>query len=84
MSAVKLLAPLRRFFWRHVVRYDSEICNWCGVPVGRCFGSWWHAPDELWLTVMPTKAGILCPRCFTDALIKKGILVWWQPVVEPK
>lgn len=39
---------LRRWFWLHIGRYKSELCQDCG---GRYMTLIWWAPDELWRTV---------------------------------
>jgi hypothetical protein len=76
------LRAMRRVYWRHVRRYDGEICDRCGRPVGRCTGSWWCAPDALWRDLNGGFAGVMCPPCFTAAAESVGIFVHWEATVE--
>jgi len=69
------LALLRALWWRHVRRYEYEVCHMCGRPVGRCTGSWWRADDELWIDGGGPLWGVLCPPCFTRCCDAAG-----QPV----
>jgi hypothetical protein len=55
--------------------YDGEICEDCERPVARCIGSWWRAPDDLWVEVVGDKGGILCPHCFRVRCVEKGLPV---------
>lgn len=71
----------RRFYWRHVRRYDGEICHDCGRPVARAVGSWWRATDLLWLRVVRDNRTILCPRCFIARADAHGITgIYFQTV----
>jgi hypothetical protein len=88
------MAPLRAFFWRYIMHWETEICEECGGPVGRSTGSWWHADDDLWIEVTePTSIeeagrgrrignGCLCPVCFTRVCEDKGIHIFWHARVE--
>lgn len=72
-----------RAFWHYIVRrYRYEVCKNCGRPVGPHTHSWWLAPDELWLAVMDVPSGVVCPPCFTDAALARGIHVRWEVVQE--
>lgn len=77
-------SELRRWYWRFVRRHAYEICQDCGGPVFRRVGTWWSAPDELWCEVVGTEYGALCPPCFTARCDAKGLLVFWQPVVDAR
>lgn len=74
-------AEARRWWWRFVRRYPCELCTDCGRPVGRCTDSWWRAPDELWLEVTGSDAGVLCPPCFTNRCRTRGIPLHYEAVV---
>jgi hypothetical protein len=74
-------AKLRWVYWRHVRRYDSEVCHECGRPVMRGIASWWHAPDELWQEVGGPKRGVLCPACFSEWARAKGRLIYYTATV---
>jgi ribosomal protein L34E len=72
-----------RALWHVVVRrYDAEICDDCGRPVGRGIRSWWHAPDDLWMHINGGYAGVLCPACFTERCDAQGIWIHWVATVE--
>lgn len=73
-------ARLRAAFDYLVRRYRYEMCRSCGGRVGRAFAerSYWHAPDELWLAVVGSPAGVLCPGCFTAQCEAHGIFVRWE------
>lgn len=65
-----LRAKVAWIYWRHVRRYDSEVCHRCGRPVARGIGTWWHAPDWLWaMTSGPFN--ILCPACFVERALSE-------------
>jgi hypothetical protein len=67
-----------RAFWHHVVRgYRYEICGECGRPVGLV----WFAPDDLWLEVSGSEAGISCIPCFDAKLESRGVYVSWRPTL---
>ena len=72
-------AALRGLYWTFVRRYAYEVCT-CGRRVGVGIGghSWW-APDALWLKVMPSHSGVLCPSCFTERAEAKGLWLYWAP-----
>lgn len=76
------VALLRALWWRHVRRYAYEVCDHCGQPVGRCTGSWWRAPELLWLKVNRSENGVLCPPCFTARADALGLAVHWEAVIE--
>ncbi|MDF2751693.1 MAG: hypothetical protein K0S82_75 [Gaiellaceae bacterium] len=62
--------------------YRGEVCEDCGFPVAFFVSSYWTAPDELWLAVMGTDAGILCPPCFTGRARDQGKYVSWRAEIE--
>ena len=73
---------LARALWLTLVAgHDSELCQECG---GRYRGLLWHAPDPLWLELMPSKAGTLCPTCFARKAHEAGIRLSWVPVVTAR
>ena len=74
-------AKVRWFYWRHVRRYDYEVCHRCGRPVMRSM-SWWHADDLLWVRAGGGHYGILCPPCFTVEAAASGIPVHWKATLE--
>lgn len=68
-----------RGFWNLMARgYRYEICMACGRPVGPHTGSWWAAPDDLWLRVVGDPHGVVCPPCFTRKAEALGIPVFWR------
>lgn len=72
------LTARARAFWHHVVRgYRYEICRECGRPVGLV----WLAPNDLWLAVFGTEAGIRCIPCFNAELESRGVYVSWRPTL---
>lgn len=74
-------AGLRGLWWWLIRRYAFELCQDCGRPVGRAIaGTWWRAPDELWLRVVGTQGGTLCPQHFTDRAERQGIRIHWEAV----
>jgi hypothetical protein len=75
-------ARLRGFWHSMVRRYRYELCMHCGRPVGPHTGSWWLAPDELWLRVIGDPTGVVCPPCFTHAADEIGVRVRWDAVQE--
>jgi hypothetical protein len=69
----KGLVLIPALYWRHVRRYEFEVCHRCGHPVGLV----WRTSDDLWRQVMGHSGGVLCVRCFDQAAD-----VYWQ-AVEP-
>ena len=67
-----------RGFWHIILRYDGEICLRCGRRVMPHTGSWWHAPEDLWVTCGGPEHGVLCPPCFTDLAARRGLIVYWE------
>lgn len=54
-----------RLLWADFIRHgmlgsSGEMCQDCGRPMGII----WHAEDALWVEVVGSRAGLLCPRCF--------------------
>ena len=74
--------PWRRwpvFLW-NALTYEAEICFDCGRKnIGRS-GTYWLADDELWLEVMGSPHGVICPGCFTRRSNAAGIPIHWKPV----
>lgn len=81
-------ATLRGVWWWVVRRYEAELCQRCGRPVGLVY----HAPDYLWklATGLPRRPdgeaapGVLCPQCM-DALVEPkidGYLTWTCAVTK--
>lgn len=69
--------------WHYLVRrYRYEICMACGRPVGPHTGSWWHAPDELWIEVNGGPVGVRCPPCFTAACQARGYWIHWEATLD--
>jgi hypothetical protein len=81
-ARLSVIARFRWLFWRHVARYELEMCHDCGRRVGPDPFSWWHAPDDLWTAVQANTFGVLCPACFTRLAAAYGLTVWWQPVID--
>lgn len=91
---MNLIVPkLRRFFWRRIWHWPTEICDECGGRVMPHMVSWWHTDDALWIEVVEPEyiergpkrdigGGTLCPRCFTIAAVDKGIHIFWHARVE--
>jgi hypothetical protein len=65
----------------NALTYTYEICFECGTRVGRHTGSYWLADDSLWLEVMGSPDGVVCPRCFTERAEALGMLIEWRPRV---
>jgi Holliday junction resolvase RusA-like endonuclease len=74
-------AKARWLYWRHVRRYDYEVCHRCGRPVLPFTRSWWHADDLLWARAGGVHYGILCPPCFTIEADAGGIQIRWEAVL---
>lgn len=70
-----------RTLWHEVTRYDSETCQRCGRAFGKTLDSYWLADDALWIEVVGHDGGCLCPRCFTRAARRRGVCVYWEPLV---
>ena len=70
-------ARLRLIWWYIVRRYESELCQRCGRPVGLVF----HAPDAIWERITgearspggEAGGGVLCPYCVDDLATAKGL-----------
>lgn len=78
-------ARLRAVWNAWFLMYDGEICNDCGRPVVRGIGTWWNAPDGLWMDITGRYSAILCPSCFAELCMEKeGLLIYWVPLIEPK
>ena len=60
----------------------GEVCKRCGQNVADTAITWWSAPEELWLRVEGSEAGIRCITCFTKDCDEKGILIYWQAVED--
>jgi hypothetical protein len=73
-------AQVRRWWWIIVRRYECEICNHCGRPVGEANGSYWLATDGLWARVEGKVTGVSCMRCFAEHAVEAGTHVWWLAV----
>lgn len=82
-----LPARLRCFWHVALRRYETEICEECGGPVGLV---WWCDDDELWERVTgqaktlgsrEAAGGIWCTPCFDAGSKKLGIVVRWHPRV---
>jgi hypothetical protein len=82
----RLVRSLRRLYWFHIVRYDSEICQDCDRPYIDII--WWAEDNLLWseVTGWPLRygtdpgPGLLCPRCFARRAVAKEIRLIWNPV----
>ena len=74
----------RRWYWIFVRRYAYEICSACGRPVGRCTDSYWTADDALWIEIMGSEQGVLCPPCFTGVCRERGVHVYWKAAVDAR
>jgi hypothetical protein len=70
-----------RTLWHEVTRYHYETCQRCGRAHGRLLDTYWLSDDELWLEIVGTGGGCLCPRCFTRAARRRGVCVYWKPLV---
>lgn len=75
-------ARLGWLFWRHIARYEYEMCQRCGGRVGRFHGdrSWWTTRNSLWAAVVGDRNGVLCPSCFTALAAAKDIPIRWEAV----
>lgn len=81
-----MLRRLRRFYWKRLRGWESEICQECGRPVRVV---WWCHDNRLWEKVTgnarPARsrepaAGVRCINCFDEAA--KHVCDWieWAPV----
>lgn len=70
-----------RTLWQELSRYELETCMQCGRRVGST-GTWWLADNSLWQEVMGHLGGVLCQRCFTEACDRRGITIYWKPIVD--
>ncbi len=52
-----------------------EYCNVCGIRQPLV---WW-AENELWLKLVGSNYGALCPRCFDKRAYKAGLYLTWKP-----
>lgn len=77
-----MIAKLRYWYWRHLRRYESEICQRCGRPVGQV----WHARDDIWECVVGSHGGILCIPCFDKLVMQEyaGRFLYWTAGFEPE
>lgn len=76
-------AAARGLWWTLARRYPNEICENCGRPVGASTGfTWWRAPDALWMAVNGSYGGTVCIPCFTQAAAKRGLGLYWTPVLR--
>lgn len=71
---------LRALWWRHVIRWETEICNDCGRPVARWIVAWWRADDALWDRLVGDPNVVLCPRCFGEIAREQGVPIRWEAV----
>lgn len=55
-----------------------EYCDDCGVRQPLV----WYSADQVWREVTGEVGGVLCPRCFNDRAGRKGLLLYWSPVIE--
>lgn len=76
------LRRLNTWMYRRALGYDGEICHDCGHPVVQASGSYWSAPDDLWLRVVGNDHTILCQPCFVARARAKAILVHWLAVED--
>jgi len=67
-------AMLVGFYYYIVKRHETEICQRCGHPV---YVVYWVDDQALWNSVMGHDGGVLCPRCFDDAVWSKNHGVRW-------
>lgn len=67
-------AKMRAVLW-FMTGYYIEDCQQCGrkMPL-----SWW-APDDLWLQLVGSPAGIYCPVCFDALAESSGYRLRWSP-----
>lgn len=75
-------ARMRGTYWWLLRRYETELCDHCGRPVGVVY----HAPDDLWELATgharfpdgQAAPGCLCPKCLDDLVDPKvdGYLTW--------
>lgn len=75
------MARLRAFWHTAFLFQDGEICGSCGRPVARGIGTWWQAPDDLWMEVNGQFAGVTCPACFHDQCRERGIHIHYTATV---
>jgi hypothetical protein len=66
------VARVRRFYWLHVRRHHSELCQFCVRP----YRMLWWSPADLW----PDDLHLSCPECFDKLLDRADMpLVIWTP-----
>lgn len=72
------IALLRALYWRHLRRWQTEICHNCGRPVRVV---WWTYDDALWETVTGEShgGGIRCIPCFDEAARAHCAWIEWVP-----
>ena len=56
----------------------TEYCDRCGVRQPLV----WYGDDGLWFAVTRKGGGVLCPRCFDEDALRRGILLRWWPYRE--
>ena len=76
------MACLRLLYWTFIRGNMGETCQECERPQPLS----WHAPDSIWLKVMPSKGGTLCPKCFdrkweAQRLHPGGTFLHWVPLL---
>lgn len=79
-----LRACLVGLWYAWVLGVETESCQRCGKAGRFTHGSWWHAHDDDWISVMGHLSGCLCMRCFVTAWEKEhpGRLIYWQATKE--
>ncbi|HUT59513.1 MAG TPA: hypothetical protein VNA25_16810 [Phycisphaerae bacterium] len=81
---MRLLWLLRKWWKRMLCRLRLitiiEYCDRCGVRQPLV----WYSDDGLWFVVTGQRGGVLCPRHFDEAALRRGILLRWWPYVDGK
>jgi hypothetical protein len=77
-----ITARMRAVWHAGFCLYDGEICGCCGRPVARGIGTWWQAPNDLWMEVNGRFAGVTCPACFHDQCGARGIHIYYVATVD--
>lgn len=86
MNVRSILFYARRRRWRALLRsfylrtlwYEGELCQECGRRYDAF--TWW-SPAPLWLELIGSYSGLLCPRCFTNKAKSAGYRLMWSPMV---
>lgn len=65
----------REFFWRRVMRWETEICTECGGRVRII----WTAPDSRWHELVGNRSALLCAFCFDRLAESRGEIIRWVP-----